>query len=112
MTGRRWLLAALVVVAFALRITFFAIDTHPYRQAGDAAREGGVARAILDGGKWGMEDVGVPVGTFQSREHRLIDFSDPRILHGPHRYQHLVLHTQGVGILLAAVWGLTGDRSY
>ena len=111
MSTRAWL-TAIVIAALGLRLFFFAIDHDPYRHAGDTARQGNVARAILDGGKWGMEDVGAPVYELQSRQHRLIDPSEPEIAQSAPRYEHLVLHTQGVAIMLAGIWAITGDRDY
>ena len=112
MNARRWLLLALVALAFAVRIGFQLADPHPARSSDDASRQAGVALAILDAGKWGMDDRTQPVGRAAVAQHRLVDPADLNLSHHKPDYEHLVIHTQGVGIIMAGVWGLTGDRRF
>lgn len=128
MTGRRIALAALVALALAVRLVFLVGDPYPHTLAGLSGTQGETARNIVKHGKWfqinlnalapggasgrGAQAVGVM--RLQEQRGRLIDPQDldyTRADANP-RYEPYAVHMQGVAVLLAAIWKVTGDMSY
>lgn len=105
-------LAALVVVALAVRVGFLIADTHPYADSGLAADSAEIARQI-DHGHWFESNLVAlnKLGNLQNEEHRLLDPAvvDFRAADARPQYQPDVLQPIGEAVVLAGVWKLTGS---
>lgn len=139
MNGRRLAIAALVALAFAVRLIFLLGDPHPHQLAGLSAIQGEIARTFVDDGQWFKINTnamqpgvrtdgkvrpangGKPVVSRadsvlerQEVEKMLLDPAD--LDYSPAdakpRYEPYVVHMQGTAVLLAGLWEVTGDKSY
>jgi len=112
-----WLgLAAIVVLALALRAAVYFQDSKPYNFSGLVAVQAEMARNIVDHGKWFV--VNQKAASFLNEQQNLrgklidpenIDFSrfDRRGSLEPQVHQ-----MPGVSVILAGLWWLTGHHSY
>ena len=121
---RRAGLALLVVVALAVRLAFLIDDPQPYDVSSLAGPQGEIAHHLLHDGRFGVIDPAQGVGTcggyatcdqsvptLQDTERLLVDPSDVPWRADP-EYVAMSIHPQGVALLLAGLWGITGDEDY
>lgn len=113
---RRWLLAALVVAAFAVRLGFFLGDPNPSESAGLVDPHGDVARNITEHGKWFVLNQargkaerkdGPPQSGLTDPSELDYTAADRRP-----RFEPFALEMPGAAVLLAAFWKVTGDHDY
>ena len=110
MTTRRWL-AVIVVAALALRLAFLATDPQPEEAAGLSGAMGQIAHNILEGHWFQLNGEAPPPAASNG------DLTDPSdqdwtAAHADPDYYPYSLHMQGTAILLAGIWGVTGDQDY
>jgi len=109
-------LAAILLLAFALRVAVYLQDSKPFSFSGLVAVQAEMARNIVDHGKWFV--VNQKAASFlnnqENARHHLIDpeeFDFSRFdRHGS--FEPQVHQMPGVSVILAGFWWATGHHSY
>jgi len=112
----RLCLAAIFLLAFALRAAVYLQDSKPFNFSGLVAVQAEMARNIVDHGKWFV--VNQKAASFlnnqENARHHLIDpeeFDFSRFdRHGS--FEPQVHQMPGVSVILAGFWWVTGHHSY
>ena len=106
-------LLIIFVVALVVRGLFFAADPNPRAQSGLTARQGEVARNIVQNGRWfvrnesgQMPALVTPEGSIDPAE---LDYSAADTAPD---YVPEIFQPPGFSLLLAGAWELTGDLDY
>ena len=107
----RLALFVIVLAGFAIRLAFVASDPQPIEAAGLSGAMGQIAHNILEG-HWFQLNDSAPANAKPNGD--VLDPADadwgPADANGG--YRPYSLHMQGVAVLLAGVWGITGDEDY
>jgi 4-amino-4-deoxy-L-arabinose transferase-like glycosyltransferase len=116
---RRVVLAALlaiVALAFGLRVLSYSKNPRPVGAAGLTARQGEMARHIVDDGRWFVLNAAAYelLKKRQAEEGRLIDparvdFSSADRKEKAHPF---VNQMPGIAVLLSGIWWATGNQTY
>jgi 4-amino-4-deoxy-L-arabinose transferase-like glycosyltransferase len=109
-------LLAIVALAFGLRVLSYAKNPRPVGAAGLTARQGEMARHVVDDGRWFVLNTAAYelLKKRQAEEGRLIDLShvDFSSADRKEKAHPFVNQMPGIAVVLAGLWWATGNKSY